>query len=77
MATLIDLQSKHFAYIDLFSYGAIFNLVNANNPSPIRNEETLNGQTVYFIDPKANNLPGLFLPNIVYIGDSKEWYYLW
>lgn len=38
MYALTHSKAKHFAYIDLFSYGAIFNLLNANNPSPIRNK---------------------------------------
>jgi len=64
MYALVDIKSKHFAYIDLFSYGAIYNIMNANNPSPIRNQEVVNGETIYFIDGKANGLPGLFLPSI-------------
>lgn len=39
--------------------------MNANNPSPIRNTEIVNGETIYYIDSKANDLQGLFLPSIV------------
>jgi len=65
MSQLVSIQTKHFAYIDLFSYGSIYNLMNANNPSPIRNTEIVNGETIYYIDSKANDLQGLFLPSIV------------
>lgn len=55
---------KHFAYIDIFSYGMIFDVLNANKSTPLRIEAEA-GTSNYIIDPKANNLSGLFLPNII------------
>lgn len=62
---LVKYKPKHFAYLDIFSYGSIIDSINANNSSPLRKSTTENGITTYSIDPKANDLEGLFLQNIV------------
>eukprot|EP00801_Mesodinium_rubrum_P000447 Mrub_00447.p1 GENE.Mrub_00447~~Mrub_00447.p1 ORF type:complete len:1049 (+),score=163.44 Mrub_00447:160-3147(+) len=81
MYKITNAKPQHFAYIDMFSYGAIYNLINANEAGPLRVSYTDAGGSIsYKIDGgEITKHTEQFLPSLVYIisDHNEHWYYLW